>query len=41
MGTGDERTIQKLAPSAETAGKTKRTATAARTKAAMHRFTKA
>ena len=36
-----ERTIQKAAPSAETAGKTKRTATAESTKAAMARFTKA
>ena len=41
METGDVRTIQKAAPSAETAGKTNRTATADSTNAAMARFTKA
>src|SRR5512143_3675487 len=41
MGTGAVRTIQKAAPSAETAGKTKRTATAEVTKAAIARLTKA
>ena len=35
------RTIQNAAPSAETAGKTKRTATAESTNAAMARFTNA
>ena len=39
--TGDVRTIQKAAPSADTEGNTKRTATAESTKAAMARFTKA
>ena len=39
--TGAVRTIQKAGPSAETAGNTKRTATAEVTKAAMARFTKA
>ena len=41
IGTGALRMIQKAGPSAETAGKTKRTATAESTKAAMPRFTKA
>src|SRR5437773_2334591 len=41
MGTGAVRTIQKAAPSADTEGKTKRTATAESTKAAMARFTNA
>ncbi len=35
MPTGEVRTIQKAGPSAETAGKTNRTATAEITKAAM------
>ena len=39
--TGAVRTIQNAGPSAETAGKTKRTATAEVTKAAMARLTKA
>ena len=41
MRTGAVRTIQKAGPSADTAGKTKRTATAAVTKAAMARLTNA
>src|SRR5262245_12885562 len=41
MGTGAVRTIQKAGPSEETAGKTKRTATADSTKDAIPRFTKA
>src|SRR5687767_14355704 len=41
MVTGDERTSQNAAPSAETAGNTNRTATAESTKAAMARFTNA
>ena len=41
MGTGEVRTIQNAAPSAETAGNTKRTATADSTKPAMARLTKA
>jgi hypothetical protein len=41
MPTGEARTIQNAAPSAETAGKTNRTATAAVTKAAISRLTKA
>src|SRR5260370_37989831 len=39
METGEERTIQKAAPSAETAGETKRTAARHTTKAAMARVT--
>ncbi len=38
MDTGDERTIQNAGPSAETAGNTKRTATAESTKPASSRF---
>src|SRR6185503_1097776 len=41
IDTGDVRTTQKAPPSAETAGKMKRTATAERTNPAMARFTKA
>src|SRR5262245_36978097 len=41
IGTGAVRTIQKAGPSADTAGKTKRTATADSTKAARPRLTKA
>jgi hypothetical protein len=39
--TGEVCTIQNAGPSADTAGNTKRTATAAVTKAAIARFTKA
>ena len=41
MGTGEVRMTQNAGPSAETAGNTKRTATAESTNAAMARFTNA
>src|SRR5213593_2464339 len=41
METGEVRTTQNAPPSAETAGKMNRTATAERTNPAMARFTKA
>ena len=41
IGMGAVRMIQKAGPSADTAGKTKRTATAESTKEAMARFTNA
>ena len=41
VGSGEVRITQNAGPSAETSGKTKRTATADSTKAAMARFTNA